>query len=76
MLHGLDQPAYVKSTGTSLTVFVVVVVGVVSVVHTVFVAGVEFADSFTCNPHKWMLTNFDCNAMWVVDRSHLINALR
>ena len=27
-------------------------------------AGVEYADSFVMNPHKWMLVNFDCAAMW------------
>ena len=29
--------------------------------------GVELADSFNFNPHKWMLVNFDCSAMWVKD---------
>jgi len=24
----------------------------------------QFADSFNFNPHKWMLVNFDCSAMW------------
>ena len=33
--------------------------------------GIEYADSFNFNPHKWMLVNFDCSAMWVKD-SHLI----
>jgi aromatic-L-amino-acid decarboxylase len=27
--------------------------------------GVEYADSFVFNPHKWMLTNFDCSAFFV-----------
>ena len=27
------------------------------------------------NPHKWMLVNFDCNCLWVADRSELINSL-
>ncbi len=27
--------------------------------------GVEFADSFVFNPHKWLLTNFDCSAYFV-----------
>ena len=27
-------------------------------------AGVHYADSYTFNPHKWMLVNFDCSAMW------------
>lgn len=33
--------------------------------------GIEYADSFNFNPHKWMLVTFDCSAMWVKD-SHLI----
>ena len=33
--------------------------------------GIEYADSFNFNPHKWMLVNFDCSAMWVKD-SHLV----
>ena len=37
--------------------------------------GVERADSYTFNPHKWMFTNFDCNAFFVADRAALINAL-
>ncbi len=36
--------------------------------------GLELADSYAVNPHKWMFTNFDCNAFWVADRSALINA--
>lgn len=38
-------------------------------------AGVEKADSYCTNPHKWLLTNFDCNAFWVADRAALIGAL-
>ncbi len=37
--------------------------------------GVELADSYTFNPHKWMFTNFDCNCFFVADRQVLINAL-
>jgi aromatic-L-amino-acid decarboxylase len=37
--------------------------------------GVEFADSFSFNPHKWMFTNFDCNCFFIADRSVLINTL-
>ncbi len=37
--------------------------------------GLEFADSYTFNPHKWMFTNFDCNCFYVADRKSLINAL-
>ncbi len=35
--------------------------------------GVELADSFCFNPHKWMFTNFDCNVFWVGNRNELIN---
>ena len=34
--------------------------------------GVELADSFNFNPHKWMLVNFDCSTMWVKDSRYLV----
>ncbi len=34
--------------------------------------GVGEADSFVFNPHKWMLTNFDCSAYFVRDPAALI----
>lgn len=37
--------------------------------------GLERVDSFCMNPHKWLLTNFDCDCFWVADRSALIGAL-
>jgi aromatic-L-amino-acid decarboxylase len=37
--------------------------------------GVERADSFNFNPHKWLLTNFDCSALWTRDRASMIEAL-
>jgi aromatic-L-amino-acid/L-tryptophan decarboxylase len=37
--------------------------------------GLELADSYATNPHKWLLTNFDCDAFWVADRDALIGAL-
>ena len=37
--------------------------------------GVELADSYTFNPHKWMFTNFDCNCFYVAERKHLIQTL-
>ena len=37
--------------------------------------GLELADSYCFNPHKWMFTNFDCDAFWVADRAALIKAL-
>jgi aromatic-L-amino-acid decarboxylase len=37
--------------------------------------GLDLADSYVFNPHKWMLTNFDCSAFFVADRGALISAL-
>lgn len=37
--------------------------------------GVEHADSICFNPHKWLLTNFDCDCFWTRDRRSLIDAL-
>lgn len=37
--------------------------------------GVESADSYTFNPHKWMFTNFDCNVLYVANRASLIDAM-
>ncbi len=37
--------------------------------------GVERADSLCLNPHKWLLTNFDCDCFFVRDRAALIAAL-
>ncbi|MFU8854272.1 pyridoxal-dependent decarboxylase [Micromonospora sp. SL1-18] len=37
--------------------------------------GVEYADSYCFDPHKWLLTGFDCDAFWVADRGELIEAL-
>jgi len=34
--------------------------------------GAEFVDSLVFNPHKWMLTNFDCSAYYVKDEGALI----
>ncbi len=34
--------------------------------------GIEMVDSFVFNPHKWMLTNFDCSAYFVKDEESLI----
>ena len=38
-------------------------------------AGLAKADSFDCNPHKWLLVSFDCSTMWVRDRRWLTAAL-
>lgn len=37
--------------------------------------GLELADSYGFNPHKWMFTNFDCDCFFVADRAHLIRTL-
>ncbi|KAJ2844476.1 hypothetical protein J3B02_004952 [Coemansia erecta] len=42
---------------------------------TPLAAGIEFADSFDFNTHKWMLISFECSVMWVSDSTHLVNAL-
>ncbi len=34
--------------------------------------GIEMADSFVFNPHKWLFTNFDCSAFFVKDPAALI----
>lgn len=39
-------------------------------------AGVESADSFVFNPHKWMLTNFDCTAYYVRDTTALLRTFQ
>jgi aromatic-L-amino-acid decarboxylase len=39
------------------------------------IKGLESADSFCFNPHKWMFTNFDCDCFFVADREVLINTL-
>ncbi|KAL7113207.1 hypothetical protein ACP275_04G048000 [Erythranthe tilingii] len=40
-----------------------------------FIDGVELANSFNMNAHKWFLTNFDCSALWVKERSALVQSL-
>ncbi|MGH3646749.1 MAG: pyridoxal-dependent decarboxylase, partial [Micromonosporaceae bacterium] len=37
--------------------------------------GLEYADSYCFDPHKWLLTGFDCDAFWVADSAELITAL-
>jgi aromatic-L-amino-acid/L-tryptophan decarboxylase len=39
-------------------------------------AGVDQADSFVFNPHKWLLTNFDCTAYFVRDPGALIRSFQ
>ena len=37
--------------------------------------GLDRVDSYTFNPHKWMMVNFDCNVLWVADRTPLIDTM-
>ena len=37
--------------------------------------GIEYADSYCFNPHKFLLTNFDCSCLYVSDRKALIKSL-
>ncbi len=37
--------------------------------------GIDRADSYATNPHKWMGVNFDCTLFWTADRSALLGAL-
>ena len=43
--------------------------------HRAMHEGIEHADSYCFNPHKWMFTNFDCDCFYVADRTALIDAL-
>jgi aromatic-L-amino-acid decarboxylase len=38
--------------------------------------GIELADSFVFNPHKWLLTNFDCSAYFVRDVDALLRTFQ
>ena len=43
--------------------------------HRHMLAGVEAVDGFVFNPHKWLLTNFDCTAHFVRDPEALVRTL-
>jgi aromatic-L-amino-acid decarboxylase len=40
-----------------------------------WMAGADEADSFVLNPHKWLMTNFDCSVMFVRDPEALVRTL-
>lgn len=44
--------------------------------HQYILDGVEHADSFVFNPHKWLFTNFDCSAYFVRDVDTLLRTFR
>jgi aromatic-L-amino-acid decarboxylase len=37
--------------------------------------GLDRVDSWCFDPHKWLLTNFDCDVLYVADRAALISSL-
>jgi aromatic-L-amino-acid decarboxylase len=37
--------------------------------------GIEMADSYCFNPHKWLLTNFDCDCFYIKNRADLLRSL-
>jgi len=39
-----------------------------------FMRGIEFADSFVVNPHKWLQINFDCSTFYIRDSRLLVDA--
>ena len=43
--------------------------------HRGLLDGVEHVDSLCFNPHKWLLTNFDCSCFWTRDAEALVSAL-
>jgi aromatic-L-amino-acid/L-tryptophan decarboxylase len=38
-------------------------------------SGMEHADSYCFNPHKWLLVNFDCDCFWTRDRQSLTGSM-
>jgi aromatic-L-amino-acid decarboxylase len=38
-------------------------------------AGLDGVDSWCFDPHKWLLTNFDCDVFYVADRGALLSSL-
>lgn len=43
--------------------------------HRAMLRGIERVDSLCVNPHKWLLTNFDCDAFFVRDARALTDAM-
>lgn len=43
--------------------------------HRGMIDGIEHADSFVFNPHKWLFTNFDCSAYFVREPEILLRTL-
>ena len=43
--------------------------------HRHLLDGLDRVDSYCFNPHKWLLTNFDCSAFYLADREPLHDSL-
>jgi len=43
--------------------------------HRHLLDGLDRVDSYCFNPHKWLLTNFDCSAFYLADRQPLHDSL-
>ena len=43
--------------------------------HRDLLDGLDRVDSYCFNPHKWLLTNFDCSAFYVADSEPLLGSL-
>nr|ALG64483.1 dopa decarboxylase [Meretrix meretrix] len=39
-----------------------------------YMKGIEYVQTFTINPHKWMLIAFDLSVLWIQDSSLLVDA--
>ncbi|XP_052065800.1 aromatic-L-amino-acid decarboxylase-like [Mytilus californianus] len=39
-----------------------------------YMKGIEYAETISINPHKWMLINFDLSVMWIKDSTLLVDA--
>ncbi|KAH3887330.1 aromatic-L-amino-acid decarboxylase-like [Dreissena polymorpha] len=39
-----------------------------------YMKGIEYAETLSTNPHKWMLIAFDCSVMWIKNSSYLVDA--
>ncbi|MEC9394644.1 MAG: pyridoxal-dependent decarboxylase, partial [Actinomycetota bacterium] len=43
--------------------------------HRDLLDGLDRVDSYCFNPHKWLLTNFDCSAFYLADAQPLLDSL-
>jgi len=49
--------------------------GVVAELRPLVNRGLDRVDSWCFDPHKWLLTNFDCDVLYVADRAPLLESL-